>query len=741
MKTKLLLLLVFVAVSTLSQNLPNGHYGIFQFTNGSLLNTSSSGGMLSGSIVQGEDRYYYNNRSIKRINGTGRLNGFSLGSANTNEITIGFWIKTGSLPNLTRLIQIYGTNGDGFRFELDDTKLVLSTQFTTNSTVFPPTYSQNINLTNNIWRHIVLRVAYNNVNESLLADVFVDGILQNDISNEIDPTGNNTITRFLENASLSISPLAEYIAGSLDDIYIYKSALTDQEINDIYNYNPVVGVAALTRLYVDETATGNNSGDSWANAFTNLQNAITQSTDGDEIWIAGGTYKPHSSLRAEYFNIAKPDLSIYGGFVGTETQLSERIFGANETILSGDLAGDDNLLIENHNQNNGNTNRLNNSVNIIKIGASGNNLLLDGVTVSNAHNNLGNRGAALVKEKSVQKLTIRNCVFKQNFVDIGAAGLEAEFTLATGLLGELIIENCEFSNNHAAYAAGIYVFAREDDNLNVSIENTLFNNNVTQDGSLGLSAPASWFNAIGPNANITLNLTNNTYVNHLDNSTRGGFGTAERAVVILTETATSTINTTIANSIFWNNTISSSQTTNNKSVTNGLSNIQSQIDVYNSIDESNFNYAGINSRNATSNANPIFTGIANNDFTLHQASPAIDTGNNSFVTTTSDFLGNQRIFNTTVDMGVYEYGSTVLGINNFNSEIKGLSVFPNPTTSFLNIKMDDTFKSATIFSVLGAKVLNTTSQIISTGNLKNGLYLIRIETENGNISTKKFMKK
>ncbi|MGB0981338.1 MAG: LamG-like jellyroll fold domain-containing protein [Winogradskyella sp.] len=738
MKTKLLLMLLFVTSLTFSQTLPSGHYGIFQFTNGSLLNTSSSGGTLAGSIVQGEDRYFYNNRAAKRINGTGRLNGFSLGAANTNEITIGFWIKSGSLPNPTRLIQIYGTNGDGFRFELDDNNLTLLTQLTTTNTVFPPSYSQAINLTNNVWRHIVLRVAYDNVNESLLADVFVDGVLQNDISNEIDPNGNNTITRFLENATLSISPLAEYIAGSIDDIYIYKTALTDQQINDIYNYNPIPGAAALTRLYVDETATGANNGDSWVNAFTNLQNAITQATDGDEIWIAGGTYKPHSSLRAEYFNITKPDLSIYGGFAGTETQLSDRVLGANETILSGDLVGDDSPLIENHNQNNGNSNRYNNSVNIIKITASGNNLLLDGVTVANAHNNIGTRGAALIKEKSVAKLTLKNCVFKQNFGHIGAAGIETEFTLATGTQGELIIENCEFSKNHSGYAAGIYAFAREDVNLNIKVENTLFNNNVVQKGSAGLSAPASWFNAIGPNANITLNLTNNTYVNHLDNSTYSGFNSAERAVVVLTETATSTINTTIANSIFWNNTVSSSQATNNRSVTNGLSNIQSQIDVYNSIDESNFNYAGINSTTATSNANPIFTNIANNDFTLHQNSPAIDTGNNSYVNTPTDLAGNQRIFNTTVDMGAYEFGSSPLGVNNFI--VEEFSIYPNPTTTVLNIKMKSNLKRATIYSVLGAKVLETTSKTITTSNLKNGMYLIKIETENGSISTKRFIK-
>ncbi|MGB0981339.1 MAG: T9SS type A sorting domain-containing protein, partial [Winogradskyella sp.] len=58
----------------------------------------------------------------------------------------------------------------------------------------------------------------------------------------------------------------------------------------------------------------------------------------------------------------------------------------------------------------------------------------------------------------------------------------------------------------------------------------------------------------------------------------------------------------------------------------------------------------------------------------------------------------------------------------------------------LNIKMNSNLKRATIYSVLGAKVLETTSKTITTSNLKNGMYLIKIETENGSISTKRFIK-
>jgi hypothetical protein len=60
------------------------------------------------------------------------------------------------------------------------------------------------------------------------------------------------------------------------------------------------------------------------------------------------------------------------------------------------------------------------------------------------------------------------------------------------------------------------------------------------------------------------------------------------------------------------------------------------------------------------NLDPLFVNATAQDYHLQVGSPCIDAGDNSLVPpgVTTDLDGNKRIFNTTVDMGAYEYGSS-----------------------------------------------------------------------------------
>jgi hypothetical protein len=84
------------------------------------------------------------------------------------------------------------------------------------------------------------------------------------------------------------------------------------------------GVSAQTIIYVTPTGTGDGS--SWANA-TNLENAVISTTFGTQIWVRQGTYLPLKIVEVPSC------VKVFGGFAGTETQLSQRNFINNPTII------------------------------------------------------------------------------------------------------------------------------------------------------------------------------------------------------------------------------------------------------------------------------------------------------------------------------------------------------------------------------------------------------------------------
>lgn len=94
-------------------------------------------------------------------------------------------------------------------------------------------------------------------------------------------------------------------------------------------------------LYVKQTATPGN-GSSWNHAMNRLDMALELAQAGDQIWVAEGVYKPTAGTdRSKSFRL-KEGVSLYGGFAGYETSITQRNIDAHETQLSGDLAGNDN---------------------------------------------------------------------------------------------------------------------------------------------------------------------------------------------------------------------------------------------------------------------------------------------------------------------------------------------------------------------------------------------------------------
>jgi predicted outer membrane repeat protein len=95
-------------------------------------------------------------------------------------------------------------------------------------------------------------------------------------------------------------------------------------------------------IFVDGEATGADNGLSWANAYTDLKEALAEAQAGDQIWIAGGVYRPLASgVRSSAFHLVD-GVELHGGFAGDEIWLQERDPASPATILSGDINTENN---------------------------------------------------------------------------------------------------------------------------------------------------------------------------------------------------------------------------------------------------------------------------------------------------------------------------------------------------------------------------------------------------------------
>lgn len=83
------------------------------------------------------------------------------------------------------------------------------------------------------------------------------------------------------------------------------------------------------RYYVKPEGDDSSSGTTWLIAFATLTKASSVAQDGDEVWVAGGTFQEGTVITIPQ------GVSFYGGFTGTETQLSERDIESNKTIIDG----------------------------------------------------------------------------------------------------------------------------------------------------------------------------------------------------------------------------------------------------------------------------------------------------------------------------------------------------------------------------------------------------------------------
>jgi len=480
----------------------------------------------------------------------------------------------------------------------------------------------------------------------------------------------------------------------------------------------------LDQTFVSDTATGLGDGTSWANAYNDINTAIAQNP-GIEIWVKAGTYYPGTSNNNSI--TLSTGISIYGGFDGTETLRSERNITANPTIFSGDINQDDGGSVSLNN-----FSMYNNSKNIFRV--TGSDVIIDGVTIERGY---GTEGTAITVGASSDNFKLVNTTIRENMTKSQGAVSVRLFRTKS-----FAVENCVFDGNVGRVAADIYAV---NDNsggtplgtMTCNIYNSLFKNSRLE--AFGSTAPLDfgasiWFRNLFNSQ--TGNIVNCTFTNINTPLTTTASGNVVAAQTNNTTTHPSSL--FVYNTIFWNNKDGSGFDIMSIGKQSG-SFFPTTSNISNSLSPDGFNTWPNTANIATSN--PMFANPTN-DFTLSVGSPAIDSGNNNFIPSgiTEDLNFNPRIFNTTVDMGAYEFNNT-LNVIDFDIIAEEIIVYPNPTSSILNIKSKQEVETVTIYSILGKEVLKAETKTIDVSNLAQGVYVMKIISKDKSETVKRFLKK
>ncbi|MFM9947172.1 MAG: MopE-related protein, partial [Saprospiraceae bacterium] len=505
-------------------------------------------------------------------------------------------------------------------------------------------------------------------------------------------TAMNTVVVFRNNTSFYsggqgyLDGAAFGTGGDILDVNIFTETATSS-------------CGGATRLYVKHNASGTNNGTSWTNAYTNLQSAIDFArgcSNIQEIWVSSGTYKPSKdksgnaspgNATSKTFYINFP-VTIYGGFAGTETSLSQRNLVSNVTILSGDLDNNDtaspavtaanvqganaNIVvhIQNvatgftadgftitaaqfasgfagggiHNEGTGFPFGVNSTFRNCKIqgnagpgifnsGNLGNNssgraiLVVENSTISGNSEDFYAPGIFSNSNGGYTNTTVNNCTFSNN-TSTGTSNSGAYMESAPSGNGAATFSKCIFSSNSAtANGAAVHANGTSVGTVNISFSNCIFMNNTA--GGKG----GAYYATGSSSGNVSSGFTNCTFYNN--SATNGGSAVASTTNNLNAPTLL------LRNCILWQNT--------NEILNEGVASTTLSYSLINGASAP----AGTATDNSLFNTNPNFVNAAGGNLRLQDCSPAVNSGTSTGAPAT-DLDNNPRPALGGFDMGAYE---------------------------------------------------------------------------------------
>ena len=489
-----------------------------------------------------------------------------------------------------------------------------------------------------------------------------------------------------------------------------------------------VNAPEATMYYVAITGTG-SPGTSWTDAFTNVQDALAVAVNPAEIWVAKGVYYPdvgdgqiNDSVTATF--LMTDGVSIFGGFEFNDMDISDRDWENNKTVLSGDVDGDDTHtdgvvltttdIVDD------------NAYHVVTGSGVTITAVLDGFTITagDAHgSSLNSNGGGMYSENGSPALTnvvfsgnyansdgggmynydssspaLTNVAFSGNYANSDGGGMCNEESSSPALTDVLFsgnsaeddgggmyngdnsspaLTNVIFSGNSADYGGGMY----NEYSSSPTLTNVSFSGNSAEDDGGGMYNYDS----------NSLALTNVTFSGNSAGNRGGGMYNEDSSPTLTNVTFSGNYadfsgggmynynsSTDVRNSILWNNqadgvtgTITATIYNLTATITLSYSLVEdsggsgswaldptSYVDGGGNIDEDPLFILPINPSTA-----PNTTG----NLRLQTGSPAIDTGDNTFVIgVPTDLDGEARLKDgdgdgtATVDMGAYEAATLYL---------------------------------------------------------------------------------
>ena len=547
---------------------------------------------------------------------------------------------------------------------------------------------------------------------------------------------------------------------------------------------------AQSTIYVDVDATGGNDGTSWTDAFVHLQDALTEAETGDQIWIAEGAHTPDAGIgftpgdTGIRFEV-KGSVKVYGGFAGGEASLLDRPSPLLETVLSGDLNGDD---LENQIPDRSAPEYQDNSLRLLLVyeGTEEEPTILDGVTI---------RGATSHAVAALGPCQFREVTIEVNVGDLIGSSINCVFdTLkfrynraedsqsGAFQISQSTIKNSTFEYNEANDGGALQVWGSESDSVFVS-KSTFHSNHAGDGGAIVNSGGAHLVvvstkfianearcadGAIAMDENGSLTSINNVYAfNHSLNQTSECGPLADGGALWVYKSSLHDFNSTFvsnsSNAQGDHVSLLDSEGVMSNVILQGISQesediklISSTMEIANILHDETLDPA------ITVSGNQILeTGVFNDpagpdgvigtvddQFTLQPSSGAIDAGD-AFLLPADladidndgdrqepsplDINGQPRVQVGNVDLGAYE-SSTSTSTDSEPRHSHCIQAYPNPFSGSLNLK---TYfargSSAKILDVLGRIVriidfeAGAQQSTIDTSGMTPGLYLVSLD--------------